>query len=83
MNKFSSQYFYVFSFFDFSLFTFFAKIKQDCQIVFLRSGILFILLNKYDLSLTYVNYEIFFFDPTPKKLYIPLYLQNVIEANKK
>ena len=39
-----------------------------------------LLLNKYDVGLTDVDYKIRLNDPTPIKLYIPCYSQGVREA---
>jgi hypothetical protein len=84
LNKFSSPYFFASSSFDFSsLFTSFSESKRDRWMLLLEKWHTVLLLNKYDVGLTDVDYKIRLSDPTPIKLYIPRYSQGVREAISK
>lgn len=84
LYKFSSPYFFASSNFDFSsLFTSFSESKQDHWMLLLEKWHTVLLLNKYDVGLTNIDYKIRLSDPTPIKLYIPCYSQGVRKAISK
>ena len=81
LNKLSSSYFFVSNSFDFSsLFSSFCEFEQERWLYFLEKWRTVLLLNKYNVGLTDVDYKIRLNDPTPIKLYIPCYSQGVREA---
>ena len=81
LNKVSSSYFFVSSYFNFSsLFTSFSKSKQERWMLLLEKWCTVLLMNKYNVGLTDVDYKIRLSDPTPIKSYIPHYSQGVREA---
>ena len=80
-NKLSSSYFFVSNSFDFSsLFSSFCESEQERWMLLLEKWRTVLLLNKYNVGLTDVDYKIRLNDPTPIKSYIPRYSQGVREA---
>ena len=62
------------------MFSSFCEFEQERWMLLLEKWRTVLLLNKYDVGLTEVDYKIRLNDPTPIKLYIPRYSQGLREA---
>ena len=62
------------------MFSSFCESEQERWMLLLGKWRTALLLNKYDVGLTDVDYKIRLNDPTPTKSYIPRYSQGVREA---